>query len=124
MGGQRNRKLNNNMENKNLNVSHPVPPNEYGIFMMHCQDNQPFTNEEYQSIIDGPIKAMEPELQEELSKVVIENRNDPEYTKYLVEKWSKCELLDSGSIDIKTCILLESVPYQILEDGTTIPVKD
>lgn len=52
------------------------------------------------------------------------NRNDPEYTKYLVEKWSKCELLDSGSIDIKTCILLESVPYQILEDGTTIPVKD
>jgi patatin-like phospholipase/acyl hydrolase len=63
----------NNMKNKILNVSHPVPPNEYGIFMMHCQDNQPFTDDEYQSIIDGPIKAIEPTLQEELSKVVMVN---------------------------------------------------
>ena len=64
------------MKNDTVNVSHPVPPNKYGIFMMHCQDNQPFTDEEYVEIINGPIAAMEPKLQEELSKIEIIPHSD------------------------------------------------
>jgi len=52
------------------------------------------------------------------------NIRTSEETKRLVEKWSKTGLFDSGSLDKSEAILLESVPYQILDDGTTKPILD
>ena len=44
------------------------------------------------------------------------NMNNLEYTNYLVEKWSKCGLFDSGSLNRGECILLESEPYEPIDD--------
>jgi hypothetical protein len=52
-------------------VSHKVPPNDFGIFTYHTPDNKPFTDEEIMAIINGPIAAMEPDLQAELAKVYL-----------------------------------------------------
>jgi hypothetical protein len=58
------------MKNKIANCTHPVPPNQYGIFAMHCRDNQPILADDLAKIIDGPIAAMEPILEAELAKPV------------------------------------------------------
>ena len=60
--------------------------------------------------------------------------NLPYTTQYLIEKWSKCELVDSGSINKDNCILLESEPYQVIgiepwealhhKDGSVTPITD
>lgn len=53
-----------------VNCTHPVPPNKFGIFAMHCRDNQPIDDAAMLRIINGPIAAMEPKLQAELRKPV------------------------------------------------------
>ncbi|MEK7641798.1 MAG: hypothetical protein AAB365_02280 [Patescibacteria group bacterium] len=56
--------------------THPVPPNQFGIFAMHCRDNQPMDMESLQRIFDGPIAAAERELQHELAKPYIVSTKD------------------------------------------------
>lgn len=50
------------------NCTHPVPDNKYGIFAMHCADNQPISQADLKKVIDGPIAAIEPDYQSEISK--------------------------------------------------------
>ncbi|MBP6858896.1 MAG: hypothetical protein KBC33_03665 [Candidatus Pacebacteria bacterium] len=59
------------MKNELAPCTHSVPPNKFGIFAMHCKDNQPMDAESLRRIIDGPIAAMEPELQRELAKPLV-----------------------------------------------------
>ena len=46
-----------------------IPKNKFGIFAVHTE-GKPFTKAEMRKIINGPIAAMEPNLQAELAKVV------------------------------------------------------
>jgi len=48
--------------------THTVPENTYGIFAMHCNDNQPLSPEEQRKILDGPIAAAEARLKDEIAK--------------------------------------------------------
>jgi hypothetical protein len=52
--------------------SHPVPKNDFGIFAMHCKDNQPISLGDLKKVIDDPVTSVEPALQEELSKMILE----------------------------------------------------
>ncbi len=60
------------MKNILARCTHPVPPNEFGIFAMHCRDNEPIEAEAIRNIIDGPIAASEPKLKEALQNPVDE----------------------------------------------------
>lgn len=46
-----------------------VPPNRFGIFVQHVHDDIPLNESELDKIINGPIAAMEDDLQAELAKV-------------------------------------------------------
>lgn len=56
-------------ENHIVNCTHPVPPNQFGIFAMHCRDNQPMSPKALKAIFDGPIAAVERDYQDERAKV-------------------------------------------------------
>jgi hypothetical protein len=58
------------MDNKIQECTHKVPENPYGIFAMHCIDNQPLSAEELSQIIAGSVAGVEPQLQEELAKPI------------------------------------------------------
>jgi hypothetical protein len=55
-------------KNALANCTHPVPKNRFGIFAMHCRDNQPIGEAAMKKIIEGPIAAMQPKLDAELAK--------------------------------------------------------
>lgn len=57
------------MKNETVNCTHPVPPNRFGIFAMHCRDNVPMSMEALTAIIEGPVAEAEPKLKEELEKL-------------------------------------------------------
>ena len=52
--------------------THPVPNNKFGIFAMHCKDNQPISQGDLEKVISGPVNSSEPELQKELFKTISE----------------------------------------------------
>jgi hypothetical protein len=56
------------MTNQIQNCTHQVPENAYGIFAMHCNDNQPLSPEDQAKILAGPIAAAEARLKTELAK--------------------------------------------------------
>ena len=64
------------MTNHIQNCTHPVPQNAYGIFAMHCNDNQPLSAQDQQRILDGPIAAAEAKLKEEIAKPLDLAAND------------------------------------------------
>ena len=47
--------------------THRVPKNSLGYFAMHCSDNQPLPAEANLKMINGPLKAMQPKLTDELA---------------------------------------------------------
>jgi hypothetical protein len=47
--------------------THRVPENSLGYFAMHCCDNQPLPPEASVGMIEGPLKAMQPKLSDELA---------------------------------------------------------
>jgi hypothetical protein len=47
-------------------VFYPAPPNKFGIM----ESNIPLSDQEWQKLFDGPIVAMEPDYQAELTKLV------------------------------------------------------
>lgn len=61
------------MENELANCTHPVPKNRFGIFAMHCMNNQLFSKRDYKRLFaeDGPMAAAESKLKNELQKPVI-----------------------------------------------------
>jgi hypothetical protein len=50
------------------NCMHPVPPNQFGAFAMHCKDNQPFDAETVDKLLSGPLIAMQGKLAVELAR--------------------------------------------------------
>jgi hypothetical protein len=50
--------------------THTVPSNEFGIFAMHCSDNEPIAPEELAKLIEGSVAQAEADLQEELDKEI------------------------------------------------------
>jgi hypothetical protein len=60
------------MKNNNqiANCTHEVPKNKFGIFAMHCFDNEPINARDLNSIIDGPITAIESDFKSEIAKPV------------------------------------------------------
>jgi len=62
------------------NCTHPVPKNNFGIFAMHCRDNQPLSDEDLLSVINGPVTEVEKEFQKELAsncKFLFDNSDLP-----------------------------------------------
>jgi hypothetical protein len=49
--------------------THPVPPNQYGIFALHCRDNQPLGMDDLERFIAGPIADAEPTFLREQENV-------------------------------------------------------
>lgn len=56
--------------NKIKNCTHPVPANKYGIFALHCEDNQAIEMADMKAIIEGPISEIESDYRLEISKPV------------------------------------------------------
>lgn len=48
--------------------TYEVPQNDYGIFALHCEDNQPIEAKSLASVLNGPIAAGEADYQAEISK--------------------------------------------------------
>ncbi len=71
------------MSTGKTNYTHPVQPNELGYFAQHTDDNKPLTDSVVKQIIEGPLKAMEPALQQALTasepKAKIEPFKDPKF---------------------------------------------
>lgn len=48
------------------NCTHPVPQNRFGIFAVHCQDNQPLSETFMLKVFNGPVAAVQAQLREVL----------------------------------------------------------
>jgi hypothetical protein len=47
--------------------THRIPKNALGYFAMHCSDNQGLPAAATQKMVDGPLKAMQTKLSDELA---------------------------------------------------------
>lgn len=53
---------------KAIKCTHEVQSNEYGIFAMHCSDNEPLGKQDLAKVLAGPIAKAERQLKAELGK--------------------------------------------------------
>jgi hypothetical protein len=56
------------MKNQIQDCTHKVPTNPYGIFAMHCIDNQPLNDADLKRVLAGPVAGAEEKLKAELAK--------------------------------------------------------
>ena len=53
---------------KNINYTHLVPKNKYGIVARHSISNQPISPADARKVMNGPVAAIESDYQAEISK--------------------------------------------------------
>jgi hypothetical protein len=61
-----------NAKGKTVEFTHKIPKNDLGYFALHCSDNQGLPGEATLKMVNGPLKAMQTKLNDELA-----GKNDP-----------------------------------------------
>jgi len=52
--------------------THPVPKNSYGIRARHSLDNAPLPPQDCAKLLEGPIAAVQPDLDADCSEPIVE----------------------------------------------------